>query len=59
MTVKEIAEKCGISNPNYFTCIFRKKTGLTPVDYRTKFNVHENTKPGGKLMFIETGSKNI
>ena len=34
MTIAEIAEATGFSNPNYFYSIFKKETGLTPSAYR-------------------------
>ncbi|SHF40369.1 transcriptional regulator, AraC family [Seinonella peptonophila] len=33
-TMKEIAQAVGISNAQYFTTIFKKKTGVTPSMYR-------------------------
>jgi AraC-like DNA-binding protein len=35
MSVKEIAVACGFNDPNYFTKVFRKATGRTPVQFRT------------------------
>ena len=32
--VSEIAEKCGYTNANYFTKVFREITGMTPAEYR-------------------------
>jgi AraC-like DNA-binding protein/mannose-6-phosphate isomerase-like protein (cupin superfamily) len=34
LSVKEIAAACGFSDPNYFTRVFRKLTGRSPVKYR-------------------------
>lgn len=34
LSVKEIAVKLGYENPEYFFTAFRKKTGMTPVEYR-------------------------
>jgi len=34
MSVKEIAVACGFSDPNYFTKVFRKATGRSPVQFR-------------------------
>lgn len=34
MTIAEIADATGFSNPNYFYSIFKKETGLTPSAYR-------------------------
>ncbi len=32
--VEEIAEKCGYSSANYFSLIFKKEVGLSPLNYR-------------------------
>jgi AraC-like DNA-binding protein/mannose-6-phosphate isomerase-like protein (cupin superfamily) len=34
LSVKEIATACGFNDPNYFTRVFRKATGRSPVQYR-------------------------
>ena len=34
MTVDAIAERCGFNTPNYFTTVFKKYTGNTPLLYR-------------------------
>ena len=34
LTVQEVAERCGFSDGNYFTRIFRKLNGMTPNEYR-------------------------
>lgn len=33
----EVGERVGIYNANYFGVVFKKKTGLTPVEYRKKY----------------------
>lgn len=38
MTVSEIAYESGFSSPYYFSRIFRIKTGLTPTEYRNKYD---------------------
>lgn len=35
LSVKEIAFKTGFENPEYFFTVFRKKTGMTAIQYRT------------------------
>jgi len=35
-TVSEIASIVGYNNPLYFSRIFKKQTGLSPMDYRKK-----------------------
>lgn len=37
LLVYEICEQVGISEYNYFTTIFKKSTGVTPLEYRKKF----------------------
>ena len=37
-TVSEISYKVGIEDPRYFSRCFKQKFGLTPSDYRLKFN---------------------
>ena len=32
--VSEIAERCGYSNANYFSKVFRASENMTPVEYR-------------------------
>ena len=32
--VKEIAEKCGFSGANYFSLIFKREVGISPLNYR-------------------------
>lgn len=34
----EISEKVGISDPNYFSTVFKKITGMSPRQYRERFN---------------------
>ena len=41
LTVCEIAEKCGFSDPKYFSRIFKRHTDTTPSEYRNAyFNLH-------------------
>lgn len=35
MRISEVADAVGISNPNYFSVLFRKAHGLTPQEYRS------------------------
>ena len=39
LSVKEIAEKLSFDTPNYFSKTFKKKTGLTPLEYRKRVNI--------------------
>ncbi len=34
LSVKEIAVKCGFSDSNYYNAVFKKKLGITPLEYR-------------------------
>ncbi len=36
LSAKEIGEQVGYPNSNYFTKLFKKKTGLTPIEYRNQ-----------------------
>ena len=38
LSVKEIAAACGFNDPNYFTRVFRKTTGRSPVQYRAELH---------------------
>ena len=47
LTIKDIAAKAGYNSTNYFVNVFKKHTGLYPIQYRTT-HVHfvaENTHP--------------
>ena len=34
INIKDISIACGYSDPNYFTRVFKRLTGLTPTEYR-------------------------
>jgi two-component system response regulator YesN len=36
LSIKEVAQKVGYSDSNYFCRVFKKVTGITPTDYRIK-----------------------
>ena len=40
--VFEVGEKVGYDNPNYFSRIFKKCTGLSPVEYKGSIQLQEN-----------------
>ncbi len=35
-SIKEVGSSCGYSDPNYFSRIFKKSTGMTPTEYKEK-----------------------
>lgn len=37
--ISEIAEKCGFENQYYFSNVFKRKVGLSPLKYRQKFSM--------------------
>ncbi|KAB2827041.1 MAG: AraC family transcriptional regulator [Paludibacter sp.] len=41
LTVKEIAYKLNFDNPDYFPVFFKKRTGLTPIEYRNSTEVKD------------------
>lgn len=41
LTVKEIAMLCGYENDICFMRTFKKRTGLTPMEYRSDFSTHQ------------------
>lgn len=43
LTVAEIAYQCGMDDPGYFSTIFRKATGMTPMAYRIE-NIKSHDK---------------
>jgi AraC-like DNA-binding protein len=36
-TITEIAERCGFCNINYFDQVFKKQTGLSPLEFRKRY----------------------
>ena len=36
LQIQSIAQHCGISDPNYFSKLFKKHTGMTPGEYRSR-----------------------
>ena len=35
-SIKEVGSDCGYSDPNYFSRIFKKSTGMTPTEYKER-----------------------
>ena len=42
MRVSAVAQSCGISDDNYFTKLFKRTTGMTPIQYRKLQQPHES-----------------
>ena len=38
LKINEIAEKCGFTDANYFSRIFRARFNTSPLEYRARFN---------------------
>jgi transcriptional regulator GlxA family with amidase domain len=38
LTIEQIAQKCGFSDPDYFRRVFRQHTGISPGDYRREYS---------------------
>lgn len=49
MSVREIAFKCGFEDPDYFTRIFKKKTELSPRQFRGKYLLPDDQNDCGVL----------
>src|SRR5262249_46139954 len=44
MTIEQISEKCGFTDPDYFRRIFQRHMQISPSNYRNKYSrVHVNT----------------
>lgn len=44
MTIEQIAQKCGFTDPDYFRRIFRRHMQISPGDYRNEYShLHVNT----------------
>lgn len=46
--VRDVAERVGIPDYNYFTKVFRRETGMTPSQYRAKHGAVEGPYRGGQ-----------
>ena len=44
LSMQSVAERCGFSDANYFTRIFKKINGVSPNEYRKALNVHSPKK---------------
>lgn len=44
MTVEQIAAQCGISDPNYFSRLFRKVEGVSPAEYRRSWQTASDNR---------------
>ncbi len=45
LSVQEIAARCGFESEPYFFPFFKRHTGMTPVEYRSRFQTNHETKP--------------
>lgn len=36
LTITELAMKCGMDNASYFCTLFKKSTGMTPMQYKNR-----------------------
>lgn len=43
--ISEISSLCGYTDSVYFTCLFKKMTGVTPTQYRKLHNVYNGSNP--------------
>lgn len=44
LTIEQVAQKCGFSDPDYFRRVFRQYTDISPGDYRKEYSrLHINT----------------
>jgi AraC-like DNA-binding protein len=44
LTIEQVAQKCGFSDPDYFRRVFRQYTDVSPGDYRKEYSrLHVNT----------------
>ncbi|MCE5201852.1 MAG: helix-turn-helix transcriptional regulator [Synergistaceae bacterium] len=48
LTISEISERVGFKNSSYFSVAFKKKTGLSPIQYRN-FHVEKGKSEGSDL----------
>jgi two-component system response regulator YesN len=44
MNIKEISEKCGFKNSQYFSKVFKKHTGLKPLEFRHSMYFQEENQ---------------
>lgn len=55
-SIAEIGTLCGYYDPHYFSRIFKKKTGLSPEEYKSKVSktITPTKDPLGKAEFLES-----
>ena len=45
LSIQEIASRCGFESEPYFFPFFKRHTGMTPVEYRSRFQTNHESKP--------------
>ncbi len=58
LSVSEIAEKVGYENVNYFSRIFKKKTGMSPTEYRSSLYDKNNKKADKNFYWCDVIANN-
>ena len=60
LSVKEIAGACGFNDPSYFTRVFRKATGVSPVQFRQEHQaLATHLEPEPKAVFFDREEHNF
>ena len=60
LSVKEIAGACGFNDPSYFTRVFRKTTGISPMQFRQEHQaLATHLEPEPKAVFFDHEEHNF
>ena len=57
MQIKEISDKIGFNDYNYFSRVFKKNTGMTPIEYRKKFKKSDTCTQHSKSDIVSAHNK--